>query len=172
MELLTPRMRLVPVEPAHIKTTYEYAADIDNTRFMMYLPFESMEETEASVIDAMNEWKKTEPARLEFAIIAEGKHIGGIILYFLEDRTNGELGWVVHKDHWGRGYVTEAARAMLVYAAERWRMKRIIACCDSENIASRRVMEKLGMTYCSTGKRKNRSSGDEERIELTYELYL
>jgi len=172
MELITPRLRLAPVDMTQVESTYAYAADKDSNRLMMFLPFESIEETEASIADAMNEWKKREPERLEFAIIAEGKHIGGIILYFLEDRTNGELGWVVNKDHWGRGYVTEAARAMLDYAAREWNIRRMIACCDSENLASKRVMEKLGMKYCCTGKRKNRSSGDEERIELTYELYL
>ena len=48
----------------------------------------------------------------------------------------------------------------------------MIACCDSENMASQRVMEKLGMKYHSTGKRKNRSTGDEERVELTYEIFI
>ena len=57
------------------------------------------------------------------------------------------------------------------YAKIKWGMGRIIACCDSENISSRIVMEKLGMKYHSTGKRKNRSS-EEERVELIYEMYI
>ena len=137
-----------------------------------YRPSLPLEETAAAIDDAIAQWHSEFPERLEFAIISEAGHIGGITLYYLEDRTNGELGWVMHRDHWGRGYITEAALALMDYAAKDLGIRRMIACCDSENIASRRVMEKLGMKYCSTGKRKNRSSGEEERIELIYEISL
>lgn len=171
MIIQTQRLTLRPVDMSHVESTFAYAGDIENTKYMMYLPFDSLEETAESIREAMAEWEKPEPARWEFAIIREGEHIGGITLYFLKDRTQAELGWVVSRGHWRKGYATEAAAELIRRAGTEWGIKRVIACCDSENIGSKCVMEKLGMKYCCTGTRKNRSS-DEERVEITYEIML
>ncbi len=172
MEIRTRRLLLRPVEMGDVASTHEYASDAENTRFMMHLPSADIEETARTIAFAVAQWASNRPSRLEFAIIAEGRHAGGITLYYRTDRTQGELGWIMRSDCQGRGYVTEAARALIDFAASELGMRRIIACCDSENIASIRVAEKLGMTHCSTGKRKNRSSGEEERTEFTYEIYV
>ena len=171
MEIKTERLALRPADRSYLESTHEYASDIENTRYMMYLPFESREETLGSLLDAEKQWKMEAPERCEFVILREDMHIGTITLYFLKDRAEGELGWVLNRKYWGCGYVGEAALAVMDYARAEWGMKRIIACCDSENHASRRVMEKLGMKYHSTGERKNRSSA-EQRTELVYEIML
>lgn len=57
-----------------------------------------------------------------------------------------ELGYGVHPDFRNHGYATEAARALLRWAAEQPAVKRVIAHCDQDNIASQRVVEKAGMT--------------------------
>ena len=52
-------------------------------------------------------------------------------------------------------------------------VRRIFACCDSENVASYQLMLKLGMTLVKTdGVRTNRSMGDEPRVEWTCERYI
>jgi ribosomal-protein-alanine N-acetyltransferase len=56
-----------------------------------------------------------------------------------------EIGWAIGRPHQGRGYATEAARALVAYAFETLRCHRVIATCQPENPASWRVMEKLGM---------------------------
>ena len=170
-EIRTERLVLRPVEISYLQSTHAYASDLENTHFMMFLPSASLEETAQTIAAGQAEWGKSEPARCEFVILKDDIHIGGITLYFLEDRSEGELGWILSKEYWGCGYVTEAARAMLSYAKEQWQVRRVIACCDSENMASRRVMEKLGMVHVITGKRRNRSM-QEERIELIYEIML
>ena len=172
MEIRTERLVLRPVTMEYLHSTHAYASDIENTRLMMFLPYESLEETEAAIRESEEQWRMENPHHREFAILKDGEHIGGITLYFLDDPAEGELGWVLNKKYWGHGYVTEAAKAMLQYAKDCCGVRRMIACCDSENAPSRRVMEKLGMTHTITGKRTNRSMGDMERIELIYELYL
>ena len=172
MEIRTERLVLRPVNMEDLHSTHAYASDLENTRFMMFLPYASMEETEEVIRRSVAQWQLDAPHHHEFAILRDGGHIGSITLYFFDDRTEGELGWILHKKYWGNGYVAEAAKAMLDYAKNCCGMRRVIACCDSENAASRRVMEKLGMTHAETGRRTNRSMGDTERIELVYELYL
>ena len=172
MEIRTERLLLKPVTMAELHSTHAYASDLENTRLMMFLPYANLAETRQSIREAILQWEKPQPHHLEFAIFEGKSHIGGITLYFLDDPSEGELGWVLHKNHWGKGYTTEAAGAMLAYAREHWHIRRMIACCDSENIASKRVIEKLGMKFVKTCPRKNRSSGNEERIDLTFEIDL
>ena len=61
------------------------------------------------------------------------------------DNDQGELNWVIHRDYWGQGLCTEVGRALLELAFRRLGLRRVTAHCDAENIASWRVMEKLGM---------------------------
>lgn len=172
MELHTPRLTLRPADIGDLQSTHAYAADLENTRFMMYLPYASLEETAQMLREAEAEWQKPLPDRYEFSILLEGRHIGGLTLYMQEDRSEAELGWVLHKDYWRRGYVTEAAQGMIAFA-QGLGVRRIFACCDSENMASYKTMEKLGMKLVKQdGVRTNRSMGSELRTELTYEIRL
>lgn len=56
-----------------------------------------------------------------------------------------EIGWVFHPDHQGQGYATEAAVLALTYGFDHMGLHRVVAICQPEHLASRRVMEKLGM---------------------------
>ncbi len=56
-----------------------------------------------------------------------------------------EIGWAVAEDLEGKGYATEIGRALLDIGFGRLRLHRVFAMCSTENLASRRVMEKLGM---------------------------
>jgi RimJ/RimL family protein N-acetyltransferase len=56
-----------------------------------------------------------------------------------------ELGWGIHPDEWGKGYATEAARAMLDLVFNQQSGHRAVAFCHAGNAASARVMEKIGM---------------------------
>ena len=60
-----------------------------------------------------------------------------------------EVGWRLHPDHWGRGLATEGGRASVRYGFEELGLERIIAIVMPENVASRRVMAKLGMAKVS-----------------------
>ena len=57
-----------------------------------------------------------------------------------------ELGFRLARPYWGRGYATEAARGACDYALHRLLLPRIIAMIDPDNVASVRVVEKIGMT--------------------------
>jgi len=60
-------------------------------------------------------------------------------------RATHEIGWAISSVHQGRGYATEAARALMDFAFSTLRCHRMVATCQPENVASWRVMEKLGM---------------------------
>ncbi len=170
MELKTDRLILRPANISYLHSTHAYAGDTENTKYMMFLPYADEAETAEFLRDAEAQWAMDLPERYEFVILLGDTHIGGITLYMMYDRREAELGWVLHRDHLRKGYATEAARAVMDFAIDELGVHRIFAGCDSENVASYKLMEKLGMTHVSTGTRRNRSMGDEERVELVYEV--
>lgn len=172
MEIKTERLILKPLGIEYLNSTFKYSSDFDTTKYMMYLPSKSIEETADFLEKSEKEWTKESPEFYEFAILFNNKHIGAISLYLNENKTICEFGWIIDKDYWMQGFAFEAAKALLNFVYNNLNIRHFIAHCDSENIASYKVMEKLRMkrTAINTG-RKNRSS-DESRIEYQYELII
>ena len=74
------------------------------------------------------------------------------------DQHRAELGYVVGVPQWGHGYATEAGLAVLGNAFDELGLNRVYAFCFSRDPASRRVLEKLGMTD-EGGRRRQREAG-------------
>ena len=75
-----------------------------------------------------------------------------------------DLGYRFKKDHWGKGFATEAVYASIKYGFNKLNLQRIVGRAEIENIGSLKVLEKCGMTYI----------GDEEVDGYpvkTYEIY-
>jgi RimJ/RimL family protein N-acetyltransferase len=58
-----------------------------------------------------------------------------------------EIGWRLAADYWGRGYATEGARAALEFGFQALKLEEIVSFTVPGNVRSRRVMERIGMTY-------------------------
>jgi RimJ/RimL family protein N-acetyltransferase len=58
-----------------------------------------------------------------------------------------EVGWRLAREHWGRGYATEAARAAVAHGFEELALDEIVSFTSPLNEPSRRVMERLGMSH-------------------------
>ena len=58
-----------------------------------------------------------------------------------------EAGWRLARQHWGRGYATEAAKAALAHGFGKLALPEIVAFAVTGNLASRRVMERIGMQH-------------------------
>ena len=140
----TQRLVLRPLCEADAETTHQYAGDVANTAYMIYLPNKTMDDTKAFLRRVAEEWAKENPAFYEFAILWQGQHIGAVSVS-VEDDGAGELGWILHRDYQGHGYATEAAEAVKGFAVEKLGLTKLEAHCDQRNAGSVRVMEKLGM---------------------------
>ena len=172
MEIHTNRLTLVPLSMEHLQTAYAYSSDPVLTKYMMFLPVDSLEETKKFIEDSQRELEKDVPGYYEFAVLLGDRHIGSVNLYFDTAPDIGELGWLFLPEYQGRGYATEAAKGLLEWGSTHLGIKHFIAHCDAENLASQGVMRKLGMVLTDdTGTRKNRGS-EEVRREYAYELRL
>ena len=81
-----------------------------------------------------------------------GRLVGEAGLQELEAGPDVEVGYTLARAAWGRGYATEAARAVLRWGFAGLRLPRVVAVADPANRASLRVLEKLGMARraCAT----------------------
>jgi RimJ/RimL family protein N-acetyltransferase len=75
----------------------------------------------------------------------QGELIGAVGLEISQPHARAELGYWIGVPHWGKGYATEAARAMLVFGFETLNLNRITAHHFARNRASGRILEKIGM---------------------------
>ena len=146
MEIKTERLLLRPLGTEFLQSTHEYASDIENTKYMIALPNESLDETKAFLTACENEWKKEKPSFYEFAVLKDSIHIGAVSIYMNETFDAAILGWIFAPEHHGFGYAGEAAEAIMQFAKEKLSIRHFIAHCDSENTASERVMQKLGLS--------------------------
>ena len=83
-----------------------------------------------------------------FAIrLKETGRLIGIILYFDDTEDGCEIGYGIGSEYWNRGYTTEAVKRFLDYCFEDKGFQTVYASFFTGNEASKRVMEKCGMTY-------------------------
>ncbi len=96
------------------------------------------------VVDDSTEKPRT---RFVYAIHYKERMIGAGE-FNIRDFTNkaGEIGYILHPDYWRKGIATEVASLLIDFGFKKLRLHRIFATCDPRNIASSKVLEKVGMT--------------------------
>ena len=170
--LQTERLRLIPQTMANLYSTHVYASDPENTRYMINLPNETIEDTMAFLQRAEREWFQPIPHFYEFAIMLGDTHIGAMSTSRKGEDGVFELGWILDRRYWGQGYAFEAATALVAFTRDELGAKRIIAHCDAENIRSSHLMEKLGMKQVGRTSDRNNVSSGKVSVELEYALDL
>ena len=125
-----------------------YAGDPEVTRYLPWGP-EGAEEA-AMFLDRVAAAARQVPrAQYEVAVVGRdsGDLLGGARIGVRSTpHRSGDIGYVLRRDQWGKGLGSEIARMLLCFGFESLHLHRIEATCDPGNIASRRVLEKLGMT--------------------------
>jgi RimJ/RimL family protein N-acetyltransferase len=119
----------------------------DVARYQSFEP-RTPEESRAYVAAAWDEATQDSRKTYDLAVtlFPDGQLIGRCGLGLTEpDLGEGMLWYTIHPSHWGRGYATEAARGLLDFGFDELRLHRIWADCDPANVASVRVLQKLGM---------------------------
>jgi RimJ/RimL family protein N-acetyltransferase len=145
LKLETERLILRPFCSDDFEEVHAYGSVPANIRFMPWGP-NTEEDTRNFLREAEEKWKADPLMEYEFAIsLKDGHVIGGCGIYLNKERNTAMLGWILHRDFWHHGYMTEAANAMMKYGFETLGLHRIWANCNADNTASFHVMERLGM---------------------------
>ncbi len=148
MQLKTERLLLREFTSGDWPSVLAYQRDPRYRRFTAWT-----ERTEADLqafIQRFVDWQREEPrckVQLAITIAASGELIGNVGLRRPAAGAQvAEMGFELSSMHWGLGYATEAASALLRFGFEELALHRISAHCIAENTASARVLEKLGMS--------------------------
>jgi RimJ/RimL family protein N-acetyltransferase len=144
----TARLTLRPAVADDLAATWEYRRLPEVSRWLTRAPARSDEYGEHFL----------DPDTLARTIVVElqGEVIGDLMLRVedawaqaeVADRARGiqaELGWVLHPEHAGHGYATEAVRALIDLAFDDLGLRRVTAGCFAANEPSWRLMERVGM---------------------------
>ena len=148
-EIETERLRLRPFAPDDADDYYQRIfGDPDVTKYLRSRRSITRDDMPALLTRLANQWRQ----QGFWAVTdkSDGQLIGHCGLKYLDATTEIELAYALAKSHWGMGFATEAARAVLRYGFEELKLDRIVAVAVPENAASRRVMEKIGLAYEKT----------------------
>ena len=121
----------------------KYAQDEEVAKYMIWRPHESVNDTREFILHCIQCWKDKPVFPWIIASKNDNELIGMIELRI--DKTRADLGYVIAREYWGKGYATEVTKIVVDWALSQDSIFRVWATCDVENIASARVLEKAGM---------------------------
>lgn len=147
LEIKTERLNLRPLTMDDLEAIHQIWTDAGVRKFLWDNEVISAEET-ASVIEKSLKYFHCKGFGL-FAVLPvnEERIIGFCGYWFFHEPPQLELLYGIHTDHWGKGFAPEAAHAMLTYGFEKLGFQDVLASTDAANVASVRVMEKLGFSF-------------------------
>lgn len=149
MTIETERLLLRPYREEDFEAVHSYSCNPMVVRYTLWGP--NTEQETREFLQRTIAFSNAEP-RMDYgfaiALKESDQLVGGCGLMLRSfANKNGEVGYCLHPDFWGKGYVPEAVGGLLKFAFESLGLHRIYARCHRDNIASARVMQKIGMTY-------------------------
>jgi len=159
--LQTKRLVLRRMLKSDYKDMYEYACQPQVTRYLLWDPHDSEAYTYKYLQYIQSRYRSGE--FYDWAIVCRenNKMIGTCgFTRFISEHNGAEIGYVVSPAYWGMGLAPEAASAILRFGFTELRLNRIEAKFMVGNERSRRVMEKIGMTYEGTLRQSMHVRGD------------
>lgn len=144
--LQTARLRLRPFSEQDLDLFVDF---FQNEGFIRFSSGHFPRERVAELIDKIMGWDRDGlPSQFVVTIRESDTPIGycGFFHQEVDDQAEIEIGYRLHPDFWGKGYATEAARAVRDHGFSEWKLDRLISLIHPDNTASRRVAEKNGMS--------------------------
>lgn len=146
--LETPRLILRQLTVDDAADMFDYASREEVTRYLLWDPHPSLAYTRRYLRDLQEKYRSGEYYDWGLELQETGKLIGTCGFARLDvDNRRGEIGYVIHPDYWFLGLAPEAASCVMAFGFLKLRLHRIEARYMVGNEASRRVMEKCGMSF-------------------------
>lgn len=145
--ITTPRLRLRKplIEDAH-EVFRNYGNDPEVTRYLSWRTHRQVEDAFEAMLARLTHWERGTDFSWSITPPGDSGRVMGMIS-LVPDPTSAwrcSLGYVLGREWWGCGYMTEAARTMVNLALSQPGIMRVWSWTDVENFASMRVLEKIG----------------------------
>lgn len=162
----TQRLILRPLTVADAPDVFEWVGDPEVNRWMPYPLYESVDQARAWIARL-----RPEDHEFGFQLRDGGKVIGAGSVKWVEEQRAGELGYNLNRAWWGRGYATEAAKALLGWARDALGIRDFVASHAVANAASGNVIRKCGFQFERYGQ-YGRYDGSEIFDAAFYRLHM
>lgn len=151
LNLCTTRLKLSKFNDKDVEFNVEHEM---NPELMRYIRDpQSLEETRKKTIEKTLDWEGQESDWALFSVrLKESNEYIGMICFRYESIENDtvEMGWRLGLEHHQKGYATEASSIILNFIKSEIKPHKVVAYCVAENIASSKIMTKLGMQHEAT----------------------
>ena len=165
--LETERLILRKMVLNDAEAVFAYASNSEVSRYTLWETHRSIEDSRAFLEFATQKYENGGEPDWGIVYRGNGCLVGACGLVNWEaEHARAEVGFVLSREYWGLGLMSEAVRAMLRFGFERMNLNRIEARCIAENAASARVMEKAGMVYEGTLRQREYIKGAYRDIKL------
>ena len=146
-----------------------WASDDEVTKYLTWPTHSSVEVTKAVLADWVPRYARPDIYHWGLELRETGELFGDIaVVHMIEPLAEAELGWCMGRTWWGKGYMPEAAEAVLKVLFDVG-FNRVCATHDVNNPKSGRVMQKIGMTFegiARQGGRNNQGFVDMARYAV------
>jgi RimJ/RimL family protein N-acetyltransferase len=145
-ELATQRLRLRQFTDDDVQFMFDLNSDPEVIKYAEATPARSLQEARQRLENGpLADYVKYGYGRFAVELNETNQLIGFCGIKYLPEIDLPEVGYRLLKEHWGRGYGTEAARACVDFAREDLNIKKLVALIMPANTASINIAEKLGM---------------------------
>lgn len=145
--LTTPRLMLRGFRDTDLDQFAAMLADPEIMRFKNSGQPASRAESWRGLVNVLGHWVLRGYGLFAVESLATGEFLGSVGLIQPEGWPGAELTWTIARPAWGQGYATEAAAAVRDWAFASQDFAQLISLIDTENVASIRVAEKIGMGF-------------------------
>ena len=151
LPLIGQHILLRDYELADLDAAHTWMSDEETMKYLGIGHTRSLEETFLRFAQCIERKLAEERDSWNLALVLKetDEVIGEIDLFYRHKKYpggEGGMAWFVRKDLWGRGYAGAGAKLMLDFAFQELAMHKVSASCIEQNIASERIMQRLGMS--------------------------
>jgi len=146
--LETRRLILRKMALEDAEDLFEYASDPEMTKFVIWEPHKSIEDSYNYLKAMIQRYEKGEVSEWGIIHKEKNKFIGTCgYLWWLVEHHRAEIVYALSRKFWNQGLMTEAIQEVIKFGFDKMALNRIEARVMPENIASQRVLKKVGMQY-------------------------
>jgi RimJ/RimL family protein N-acetyltransferase len=140
--LQTPRLSLRFLDQDDAPALLTLFTDAETLRYFSCTPWQHLDQAVEHITQTQQGYRDGSALRL--ALTLDNQLIGSCTLYAIDRRNHRcEMGYILAREHWGKGYMAEALAALLDYAFGPLALHRLEADIHPDNIASKRLLQRL-----------------------------
>jgi [ribosomal protein S5]-alanine N-acetyltransferase len=141
----TERLLLRPLREEDASIFFEMWSDPEAVRYFSFPPMQAIEQAHARVADKLQSSRDGNSVICVIESRDKGEVLGDCALFNgVSHSRRAEIGYCLGRKHWGNGYMTEAADALIEHGFKRAGLRRIEADIDPRNLPSIQLVERLG----------------------------